>query len=107
MLSRRLRPMKHIVAYIRPTKLEAVLAAIGTLGVREIIYGEVRGYGRQKEHLDSYHEPGLAFSFLPKTRIAIDAEDTQVEPVIEAITKASRTGRIGDGKILVVDAQTA
>ena len=96
--------MKMMVNYIRPEKLDAVLDAIGSskVAVSSICYCSVRGYGRQKGHLNAYKIEGPAIAFLPKTRLTMIINDSDVEKMTDAISESSRTGRIGDGKILVV-----
>ena len=99
--------MKMIVSYIRPSAVDDVLARLGQLVLHDVHYSEVRGYGRQKEHLQSYRDASLGFAFLPTLRLSLVIEDAQVEQCIAGITEATRTGQIGDGKILLLPVASA
>ncbi|MCZ7647126.1 MAG: P-II family nitrogen regulator [Planctomycetota bacterium] len=90
---------------MKPFRLETVLEKLPTGGVWEVLLSEVRGYGRQKGHLDKYREHEYELTFLPKVRVEIYCEDEAVGALEEAIVHAARTGRIGDGKILVCDVE--
>jgi len=92
--------MKKLVAYIKPFKLEAVLAALPPGGLEEIFMGECRGYGRQKGQLDLYKAGEYGLTFLPKVRVEVYCADEAVAAVEKALLAGARTGRIGDGKIL-------
>lgn len=95
--------MKLITAIIRPHKLDDVRAAIGEAGVSGITASEVRGFGRQHGHTEIYRGAEYAVEFVPKTRIDIAVVDTAVDRVMEALMKAARTGKVGDGKIFVTE----
>src|SRR5438105_13061893 len=95
--------MKLITAIIRPHKLEDVRQAVGDVGVQGVTVTEVRGFGRQRGHTEVYRGAEYVVEFVPKTKIEIAVADTLAERVIEAITTTARTGKVGDGKIFVVD----
>jgi nitrogen regulatory protein P-II 2 len=95
--------MKLITAIIRPHKLDEVRAAIGEAGVSGITVSEVRGFGRQHGHTEIYRGAEYAVEFVPKTRIDIAVVNTAVDRVMEALTKAAHTGKVGDGKIFVTE----
>tara|TARA_R110002110_G_scaffold415612_3_gene651915 strand:+ start:117773 stop:118180 length:408 start_codon:yes stop_codon:yes gene_type:complete len=99
--------MKLVMAVIKPFKLDEAREALTELGVQGLTASEVKGYGRQKGQTEIYRGAEYAVSFLPKVKIEIVVEDDQVDSVVEAITKAANTGRIGDGKIFVVDVLSA
>jgi len=93
--------MKKIEAVIKPFKLDEVKEALQEIGVQGLTVIEAKGFGRQKGHTELYRGAEYVVDFLPKVLIIVVVEDNLVERVIEAITNASRTGRIGDGKIFV------
>ena len=93
--------MKLITAIIKPFKLEEVRTALTDLGLQGMTVTEVKGYGRQKGHTEIYRGAEYAVSFLPKVKIEAVVADSQLDKAIEAITKAAKTGQIGDGKIFV------
>ena len=95
--------MKLITAIIRPHKLEELRTAVGDVGVQDVTVTEVRGFGRQRGHTEVYRGAEYLVEFVPKTKIEIAVDDPLVERVIEAISKTARTGKVGDGKIFVVD----
>ena len=94
--------MKKIEAVIKPFKLDDVKDALHEIGVSGITVTEVKGFGRQKGHTELYRGAEYVVDFLPKVKVEVVVEDVLVENVIEAITQAARTGRIGDGKIFVL-----
>ena len=94
--------MKKIEAIIKPFKLDDVKDALHEIGVSGITVSEVKGFGRQKGHTELYRGAEYVIDFLPKVKVEVVVEDVIVENVIEAITQAARTGRIGDGKIFVL-----
>ncbi len=94
--------MKKIEAVIKPFKLDDVKDALHEIGVSGITVTEVKGFGRQKGHTELYRGAEYVIDFLPKVKVEVVVEDVIVENVIEAITQAARTGRIGDGKIFVL-----
>jgi len=94
--------VKKIEAVIKPFKLDDVKDALHEIGVSGITVTEVKGFGRQKGHTELYRGAEYVIDFLPKVKVEVVVEDVLVENVIEAITQAARTGRIGDGKIFVL-----
>ena len=99
--------MKLILATIKPFKLDAVRAAITSLGVQGMTVSEVRGFGRQKGQTEIYRCAEYEVSFLPKVKIEVVVDDGLVEQVADSITSAAQTGKIGDGKIFVIDVEQA
>jgi nitrogen regulatory protein P-II 1 len=99
--------MKKIEAIIKPFKLDEVKEALQEVGVQGITVTEAKGFGRQKGHTELYRGAEYVVDFLPKVKIEIVVEDTRVEASVEAIQKAARTGRIGDGKIFVLNVEEA
>ncbi|SDX78876.1 nitrogen regulatory protein P-II family [Allochromatium warmingii] len=95
--------MKLISAVIKPFKLDDVREALGDIGVSGITVVEVKGFGRQKGHTELYRGAEYVVDFLPKIKVEIAIDDAMVEQVIEAISNAARTGKIGDGKIFVFE----
>ncbi|WP_299018433.1 MULTISPECIES: P-II family nitrogen regulator [unclassified Tepidimonas] len=93
--------MKQITAVIKPFKLEEVREALAEQGVTGLTVTEVKGFGRQKGHTELYRGAEYVVDFLPKVRIDVVVRDGDVERCIEAIVRAARTGKIGDGKIFV------
>ncbi len=93
--------MKLVVAIIKPFKLDDVREALADVGVSGITVTEVKGFGRQKGHTELYRGAEYVVDFLPKVKIEIAVDDPLVERVIEAVIRAARTGKIGDGKIFV------
>lgn len=96
-----MEPMKKIEAIIKPFKLDEVKEALQEMGVQGMTVLEAKGYGRQKGHTELYRGAEYVVDFLPKIKVEVVIEDSQLEPALEAITRAARTGRIGDGKIFV------
>ena len=99
--------MKLIMAIIKPFKLDEVRESLTALGVQGLTVTEVKGFGRQKGQTEIYRGAEYSVSFLPKVKIEVAIDDGQVDQVVEAISKAANTGRIGDGKIFVLDIGTA
>ena len=95
--------MKMITAIIKPFKLDEVREALSSIGVQGITVTEVKGFGRQKGHTELYRGAEYVVDFLPKVKIEAAIDSSQLDQVIEAIEKAARTGKIGDGKIFVQD----
>ena len=93
--------MKQITAIIKPFKLDEVREALSEINVQGMTVTEVKGFGRQKGHTELYRGAEYVVDFLPKTKIEAAVDDAIVEQAIEAIEKAARTGKIGDGKIFV------
>ena len=99
--------MKLITAVIKPFKLEEVREALTTAGVQGLMVSEVKGYGRQSGHTEIYRGAEYAVSFLPKVKIEIAVKGELAERAVETIRQAAGTGQIGDGKIFVLDLQSA
>ena len=99
--------MKKIEAIIKPFKLDDVKEALGEVGIQGITISEVKGFGRQKGHTEIYRGAEYIVDFLPKIKIEIVLPEDKVRSVVEAITKAAHTGRIGDGKIFVMSVDDA
>ena len=97
--------MKKLTAYFKPFRLEAVLEALPSEGVVEVHVAEARGYGRQKGHLELYKPHVHELTFLPKAKLEIYCEDEGVDKLRETLITAARTGRIGDGKLLISDVE--
>jgi nitrogen regulatory protein P-II 2 len=95
--------MKMVVAIIKPFKLDDVRSALAEVGVQGITVTEVKGFGRQKGHTELYRGAEYVVDFLPKVKLELAVDDEQVDRVVEAIIETARTGKIGDGKIFVVD----
>jgi nitrogen regulatory protein P-II 1 len=95
-------PLKQFTVIVKPFKLDDVLAALRSLPVQELVVTECRGYGRQKGHLELYEGSEYEITFLPKVRLEFVASDFDREAIVQAIQRAARTGRIGDGKIFIV-----
>ena len=93
--------MKLVTAIIKPFKLEEVRSALTDLGLQGMTVTEVKGYGRQKGHTEIYRGAEYAVSFLPKIKIELVLGDDKLDDAIEAIVKAAKTGKIGDGKVFV------
>jgi len=101
------RRVKKIEAIIKPFKLDDVKDALHEVGVSGLTVSEVKGFGRQKGHTELYRGAEYVIDFLPKVKVEVVVEDSLAENVIEAIENAARTGRIGDGKIFVMDVDQA
>ncbi|MDR2863603.1 MAG: P-II family nitrogen regulator [Puniceicoccales bacterium] len=99
--------MKLIVAIIKPFKLEEVKAALADIGIEGMTVTEVKGFGRQKGHTEIYRGSEYTVDFLPKVKLEVAVDDAEVEKVIETITVAARTGKIGDGKLFVIPLDSA
>jgi nitrogen regulatory protein PII len=99
--------MKLVIAIIQPHRLDAVRLGLTEIGINGMTVSEVRGYGRQKGHTEIYRGAEYTISFLPKLKIEVALPDERVDDAISAITKAARTGRIGDGKIFTLDLHSA
>ncbi|MBE0619262.1 MAG: P-II family nitrogen regulator [Burkholderiales bacterium] len=97
--------MKKIDAVIKPFKLDEVREALSEIGVSGLTVTEVKGFGRQKGHTELYRGAEYVVDFLPKVKIEIVVADNIVEQALEAIIKAARTGKIGDGKIFVTSVE--
>ncbi|HHH35815.1 MAG TPA: P-II family nitrogen regulator [Gammaproteobacteria bacterium] len=95
--------MKLVSAIIKPFKLDDVREALSEIGVQGITVTEVKGFGRQKGHTELYRGAEYVVDFLPKVKIEVAVDDGLLEQVVEAISKAAQTGKIGDGKIFVLE----
>ena len=95
--------MKLVIAIIKPSRLEDVRQALNSLDVHGMTVTEVKGYGRQKGHSEIYRGTEYAVHFLPKFKVEIAIDDAQVDAVSSAVRDSAQTGRIGDGKIFIMD----
>ncbi|MBL8538593.1 MAG: P-II family nitrogen regulator [Hyphomonadaceae bacterium] len=95
--------MKKIEAIIKPFKLDDVKEALQEIGLQGMTVIEAKGFGRQKGHTELYRGAEYVVDFLPKLKVEVVVSDDQVDAVLEAIQKAAKTGKIGDGKIFVLD----
>jgi len=99
--------MKLIVAIIQPHRLDAAREGLTALGIEGMTVSEVRGYGRQKGHTEIYRGAEYSIAFMPKLKLEIAVADSRTEEAMQAIAQAARTGKIGDGKIFVLDLEQA
>jgi nitrogen regulatory protein P-II 1/nitrogen regulatory protein P-II 2 len=99
--------MKMITALVRPSKVDAVKAALVSLEIVGMTVSEVRGFGRQKGQVERYRGNEFTVDFLQKSKVVVVVDDSKVEAAITAITEAARTGEIGDGKIFVTPVENA
>jgi nitrogen regulatory protein P-II 2 len=99
--------MKLVIAIVKPFKLDDVREALTPLGVQGLTATEVKGFGRQKGQTEIYRGAEYHVSFLPKVKIEVAVTDDQVDAVVEAIQRSAQTGKIGDGKIFVLDLEHA
>ena len=99
--------MKKIEAIIKPFKLEEVKDALGEIGIEGMTVTEVKGFGRQKGHTEIYRGSEYTVDFLPKIKIELVIADEKLDDAVNAIVKAARTGKIGDGKIFVTSIEEA
>ena len=99
--------MKLLIAVIKPFKLDEVRDALTRLGVQGMTVSEVKGYGRQKGHMEIYRGAEYAVNFLPKVRIEVAVSSELADQAVEAISAAAKTGKIGDGKIFVLPIEQA
>ncbi len=97
--------MKKIEAIIRPFKLDEVKEALVEEGIRGLTISEVRGYGRQKGHTETYRGSEYQIEFIPKIKIEIVVDDSILEKVVDAILRTAKTGQVGDGKIFIYDVE--
>jgi nitrogen regulatory protein PII len=101
------RNMKLIIAVIKPFKLEEVREALTAIGVQGLMVSEVKGYGRQSGHTEIYRGAEYVVNFVPKIKLEIAAPDSAIEKIVETIVSTARTGKIGDGKVFVLDIEQA
>jgi len=99
--------MKLVIAIIQPHRLDAVRESLTAIGVEGMTVTEVRGYGRQKGHTEIYRGAEYQIAFMAKLRIEIAIPDARLDDVVQTITRATRSGRIGDGKVFVLDLEQA
>ena len=99
--------MKLIIAVIKPFKLEEVRTVLSGIGVQGLMVSEVKGFGRQSGHTEIYRGAEYTVNFVPKLKLEIVVNDDQVDGVVEAISKTAHTGKIGDGKIFVLNVEQA
>jgi len=99
--------MKLVTAIIKPFKLEDVRDALSAIGVTGMTVTEVKGFGRQKGHTELYRGAEYVVDFIPKTKIEIGVDDAQLDSVLEAVSSAAGSGKIGDGKIFVTTLERA
>ena len=99
--------MKLVIAIIKPFKLDEVRDALTRIGIHGMTVAEVKGYGRQKGHMEIYRGAEYAINFLPKVRIELAIATEQLEQVVETVAAAAKTGQIGDGKIFVTPMEQA
>ncbi|MCF8242549.1 MAG: P-II family nitrogen regulator [Melioribacteraceae bacterium] len=99
--------MKKVEAIFRPFKLDEVKEALLEEGIRGLTISEVRGYGRQKGHKETYRGSEYQIEFVPKIKIEIVIDDSLVEKVVDAILRTAKTGQVGDGKIFISEIQDA
>ena len=99
--------MKLIIAAIKPFKLEEVREALTAIGVRGMMVTEIKGFGSQSGHTEIYRGAEYAVNFVPKVRLEIVVQDSLAEPVVETIAATAKTGKIGDGKIFMLDVSHA
>ena len=99
--------MKKIEAIIKPFKLDEVKHALGELGIEGMTVAEVKGFGRQKGHTEIYRGSEYTVDFLPKVKVEVVVPDSKVQAITDAIIKAAKTGKIGDGKVFVLPVEEA
>lgn len=99
--------MRLITAIIKPFKLDEVRAALSDLGVSGMTVSEVKGFGRQRGHTELYRGAEYVVDFVPKARIEVAVKAELVDQIVEAIVKAARTGKVGDGKIFITPVERA
>ncbi|QIK39974.1 P-II family nitrogen regulator [Pontivivens nitratireducens] len=99
--------MKLIIAVIKPFKLEEVREALTTIGVQGLMVSEVKGYGRQAGHTEIYRGAEYVVNFVPKVKLEMVVEDSIADRAIETLSSTAKTGKIGDGKIFVLDVEQA
>jgi nitrogen regulatory protein PII len=99
-----IRPVKQVIAVIKPFLVEKVLEGLKRAPIEACTIREVKGFGRQKSYLDQYEGSEYALAFLPKVEISLWVDDGRVEEIVKKIVEIARTGRMGDGKIMVLPA---
>ena len=96
--------MKQVVAIVKPFMAEKVLQGLKRAPLEAIVVREVKGYGRQKSYLDQYEDSEFSLAFLPKVEITMWVDDARVDEIVRKVVQLARTGRIGDGKVMVLPA---
>jgi nitrogen regulatory protein PII len=99
--------MKLIISVIKPFKLEEVREALTAIGVQGLMVSEVKGYGRQSGHTEIYRGAEYVVNFVPKAKLELVVPDSAVSQVVETLAATAKTGKIGDGKIFVIDVEQA
>ncbi|MBT7952879.1 MAG: P-II family nitrogen regulator [Gammaproteobacteria bacterium] len=99
--------MKLLIAIVKPFKLDDVREALASMGIQGLTVTEIKGFGRQKGHAELYRGAEYIVDFLPKLKLEIVTDDEQVEEVISTICQSAETGKIGDGKIFVLNIENA
>ncbi len=99
--------MKSVIAVVRPFLVDRILESLRLAPLEALQVVEVKGYGRQKDHLDQYGDNEYSLAFLPKVEITMWVDDYRVQEVIDCLTQSARSGRMGDGKIFVTDVANA
>ncbi|MCB1390089.1 MAG: P-II family nitrogen regulator [Rhodobacteraceae bacterium] len=99
--------MKYIIAAIKPFKLEEVREALTAIGVRGLMVTEIKGFGTQSGHTEIYRGAEYAVNFVPKVKLEIAVPDGMADQVVDTLSRTARTGKIGDGKIFVLDLEQA
>jgi len=99
--------MKYIVAIIQPYRMDAVREALNALGVKGLTVTEVRGYGRQRGHTEIYRGSEYTITYVPKLKLEIAVDDKDADEVVETLARGAQSGKIGDGKIFVLDLVSA
>lgn len=99
--------MKLIIAVIKPFKLEEVREALTSIGVQGLMVSEVKGYGRQSGHTEIYRGAEYVVNFVPKIKLEMAVADADVTKIIETLSETAKTGKIGDGKVFVMDVEKA
>jgi nitrogen regulatory protein PII len=98
--------MKFIISIIQPHRIDAVREALTEVGVEGLTVSEVRGYGRQRGHKEIYRGAEYTITYVPKLKLEVAVESEKAEEVIEAISRSARTGKIGDGKIFILELES-
>ncbi len=95
--------MKFVIAIVKPNRADEVRAALSQLGVKGMTVSEAKGYGRQKGHTEIYRGAEYKIDFVPKVKIEVAVDDADLQQVVDAITRTAKSGKIGDGKIFVLE----
>jgi nitrogen regulatory protein PII len=106
MNTRSQNPVKLITAIVKPFKVDEVKDALKSAGVQGMTVSEVKGFGRQGGHTETYRGSEYAIDFVPKMKLELVVDDSQVDALVDAISKSANTGKIGDGKVWVTDVST-